>query len=254
MQWTTIKPISKVRTDLPTTLADIESHMPANHQYRSNRKVTWAHETTHGLNSRIRGGVIELARENDEIIPMKIEASNDVNACYVLQDRAIILGEPDTKLSMIATNTPQSLRGMSFELYLKSQQRYWENEPLYVLDEWSAYTNGLSTALDTDGGDGQYSDALQSLEFMGYSLVLLQIHNPEEELRDFVKWQTVRTIALYNKSKNTSLHSNKQESYINSLLTSNDTADLRSAISNICGSNWLENTINGVDEDNLGLF
>jgi len=32
---------------------DIEQHMPPQHIYRDNDKITWAHETTHGLDAEI---------------------------------------------------------------------------------------------------------------------------------------------------------------------------------------------------------
>ena len=51
--WMTLAPMRQVNIE-PKELADIESRMPAGHIDRDSDLVTWAHETTHGINSRCR--------------------------------------------------------------------------------------------------------------------------------------------------------------------------------------------------------
>ncbi len=45
---------SNVSASLGVVLGDIESRMPKGHQYSAQDKVTWAHETTHGINNSVR--------------------------------------------------------------------------------------------------------------------------------------------------------------------------------------------------------
>ena len=181
--WLEIKPVKNADSSLGPVLSDIESHMPDPNQYRDPRKVTWAHETTHGINSIIRN--------------MK----PGTNGFYVLKNRGFSVVEPTNyKLSDVAAAIPTPIRGMSYKLYLKDQQRYWQDNPTYPCDEWSAYTNGLNTALSFTGGDGVFSDTLQMMEFMGYGLVLATMIN-NEQFRLFVYWQAARNISLANEAK-----------------------------------------------------
>ncbi len=55
-KWTDYPPIRQVDSQsMGRVLADIESHMPAGHIYRDADKITWGHETSHGIASNIRG-------------------------------------------------------------------------------------------------------------------------------------------------------------------------------------------------------
>ncbi len=100
---------------VPGVIADLEGHMPENHPYRDADRITWAHETTHGLHSRLRQLFAPLGRR--------------INAVYVLRDRALMLEEPACTLRFISENIPQSLRGDIYHLYMVQQRRYWQNEP-----------------------------------------------------------------------------------------------------------------------------
>lgn len=92
--------------------------------YRGKDKVNWAHEGTHSVNSRIRN-------------LNKVD-----NGYYLLYGDAISLKHPKFKLKDIAKSVPKDKRCSLYKLYIVKQQRSWNNEPLYVLDELVAYTNG----------------------------------------------------------------------------------------------------------------
>jgi len=229
---------------LEPTLAEIDCRMPSGHPYKDSRHVTWAHETTHGLNGRLRNQHVQLIGikqgfttqgidtlglppgvEFDYRLPIPGPVINEriklghINACYCLAGRGWRHEEPSFKLNDIAQAVPQELRGMSYQLYLVQQQQYWNNEPLYVFDEWSAYLNGLSTALDhDDGGDGQFSDLLQAIEFMGYSYVLAEVAEDRSQIDnnvlDLICFQTMRTFELFEKAKGTRLRESRCEEHI----------------------------------------
>lgn len=158
-------------------LSDIDSHMPANHIYKDRDKITWAHETSHGIAARLRsqyGG----------------------NAFYVLNDRAVLLKEPNTTLREVANRVPQSLRGSSYRLYLIDQQRYWNNQPLYICDEWVAYANGAATRAELKISS-RGETVTQMLEFAVYTYYMGMPIELDSNLKSFIIWHTNRVMIIY---------------------------------------------------------
>ena len=96
-------PVTNLQTNvsekqLGKVLADIESKMPVGHQYKNSDKITWGHETTHGINSRVRN--------------FYHTAGNIRNAFYCLDGKALLLSEPKGLfLHDVARKIPKSLRG-----------------------------------------------------------------------------------------------------------------------------------------------
>lgn len=182
---------------LGSVLADIESHMPAGHAYKSSDLITWAHETTHGINSNIRN---------------KYGKGND-NGFYCLLNRAIVIPEPNTTIRKIAANVSPALRGGSFELYMVKSASDWNNQPLYVFDEWTAYTNGAACGLDLisrklfkdDRSFGH--DILSMLEFSVYATATAYTIKQEDSnyndaiFRSYYSWNFDRVLGLYEQSK-----------------------------------------------------
>ncbi|MHC4264355.1 MAG: hypothetical protein ACYSUK_00260 [Planctomycetota bacterium] len=189
--WWTFKPLRDYnRTDI---CADVDAHMPIGHQYRNDDKITWTHETTHAINSIIRG----LCGE-----------TGNVNAFYVGKDRCIVLKEPKNfKLSTIAEMIPQKYRGHMYQLYLVDQQRWWNNEPLYVLDEWTSYCNGTQYAIEHNYGLDRRAGDIQNTQIMTYFASVLwkaiEKYDPDyvdmERFKIFVTWQNKRVDKLLNR-------------------------------------------------------
>ncbi len=173
---------------LGRVLSDIDSHMPAGHQYRDANRITWAHETTHGINADIRNKHYMATGER-------------VNAFYLLEDRAAVVVEPKTTIARVDANVPQSFRGTCHDLYLVRQRKGWNNEPLYLCDEWVAYTNGAACGkdlrLDAD------SEVEFMTEFTGYVLCLactVKEDCPDyddRQFRAFVMWSVERSMKLF---------------------------------------------------------
>lgn len=129
-------------------LNDIVQHAEDSDSYDD--PITLGHETTHGINAYIRNNLNSLGRP--------------VNGFYVLNGQAIVIAEPNMHKSDVAAFIPQSLQGSRYQLYVVGQTD-WDSEPLYIWDEWSAYTNGGAVGIDleqqnlwtygwTDGVDG----------------------------------------------------------------------------------------------------
>lgn len=177
-------------------LTDIEEHLPAHYgtQYRDADPVTWAHETTHGINSEIRNSY-----------------ANGGNGFYVLNGRACVLRNPRVRLSQVAAFVPPQHRLMRFWTYLQSQVAGWDDTPTYILDEWVAYTNGCACAIDREkvglslnhGRDA----VVGPVEFIPYVLALglaIERYDPAylttpdgTQFKEFVAHELRRAVRLY---------------------------------------------------------
>jgi hypothetical protein len=176
---------------LGVVLGDIESHMPAGHHYRDANKMTWAHETTHGINANIRNS-IQQTRER-------------FNGLYVLQDRAVVLREPGITIQDVAKIVPEALRGPSYKLYLIDQTHSWGDRPLYLMDEWVAYTNGSEAGKELNLY-GWYFELLQAHNFNVYCMCMAMCVQRDvsdyndTEMRKFMMWNIERVFRLSNPS------------------------------------------------------
>ena len=131
--------------------------------------------------------------------------------------------EPNVKLADVAARVPADLRGPVYEKYLIEQQggfgavpgamvEGWNDAPLYVFDEWTAYCNGACVGIDYGpkelGKRSIWADVAHSLEFTGYANALLRTvdeldprHSDKARLEAFVAWQTARSLAIVDHAK-----------------------------------------------------
>jgi hypothetical protein len=170
-------------------LTDVENHLPIGYgsTYRDSDYVTWCHETTHGINSHIRNRFGGAGR----------------NGFYVGSDRAAVVDEPRLTIGQVAEAIPLSLRGNRFESYLVSQRSSWDLQPLYLWDEWVAYTNGAQTAVDqAPSRRNERRDWLMGmLEFNVYSLYVAKLAqengSDSKQLIEFFAWNWRRSMKLW---------------------------------------------------------
>jgi hypothetical protein len=172
--------------DLGVVLGDLESHLKKGHSYRDDNKITWAHQVTHGINAVIR---------NENMI------KEGCNGFYVLQDRAIILKEPFITINDVVREIPNKLRGPSFNLYLIEQNDKWNDRPLYLMDEWIAFTNGSEVGKELNF-EGWYFELLQAHNFNVYCMYMAMIidrdvsNYRDSELKKFMKWNIERVFMI----------------------------------------------------------
>jgi hypothetical protein len=164
-------------------LGDIDAHLPAGHIYKDSDKVTWAHETTHGINARIRN---ELRVQN---------------GFYCLFNRAFTIDSPKITLKDISNNTPASLKqGKTYKLYIVQQQRYWNDTPLYVLDELTAYTNGAIVGIENQMWDRATYSLECAKEMLEFSKIALSLcpsnYSHTTELAKYIRWYSLGPLAL----------------------------------------------------------
>ena len=166
--------IPKVRDiEIFDTVSDIKAHLDKEYnanffvnyagKYFDEREFgydeigTWAHENCHQINSNVR---------NKESVKS--------NCAYWLDSRAYVRPEIKTvKLNDVAKAVPEKLKGNGYNLYMIQQQRYWNNEPLYIIDELSCYRVGTKARIE-NGERPDYSCSLY-IEFCGYLAVLIKI-------------------------------------------------------------------------------
>jgi hypothetical protein len=176
---------------LGKVLADIDSHMPAGHPYSDEDKITWAHETTHGINNDIRN---------------KHQGAKKYNASYVLDNKAILVEEPPTRMKKVVQIIPKSWQGNVWQLYMVSQADQWDDTPLYIGDEWTAYINGTICGKELGIGGIRYACTMEySCEFIGYAIGLAYIikqdcpNYNDQQFRAWFMYNTERLMNLYDK-------------------------------------------------------
>jgi len=219
------------REDLGINLSDIESHLPSNHAYSHQDLITWGHESTHGINSNIR---------NSQSEPWS------VNAFYCLRNRAVVLKEPKTRITKFANKIPQILRGPSYNLYLKQQTKYWDDRPLYILDEWIAYTNGAEVGIEMKAAGWDY-ELLQAHNFNVYVVCLameIQLNCPDYDdlpFFGFVKWNIERVMNLTQQAKNLDVQKvARVQEYLDKIKTHSESEKFREFCRGYFGNEWCQ--------------
>jgi hypothetical protein len=221
-----------------TALTDIIRHLPLSYgdTYADADLVTYGHETTHGINSHARNNLNRTGRR--------------ANGFYCMSDRVAIVIEPNIRKSAVAGFVPNSLRGSRFALYITGSPD-WDDTPLYVFDEWVAYTNGSEVAMSlTREGLWRYGwrDAVAgSLEFTIYALataMAVEAGDPayfrdNAQFRAFVAWNAQRAMDLFRAgATNGNFQWAQQDQLLRSLQTSNDANAMREFARRVFGRPW----------------
>jgi hypothetical protein len=220
-------------------LQDIVQHLPTSYgdQYYFDEPITWAHETTHGINSELRNYHNNTGKR--------------ANGFYVLANRGVILVEPDLRKSDANMYVPQKLRGFRYETYMSGQQA-WDDTPTYIFDEWVAYTNGgaVGVALVEKGLFGnEWQDGVYGqLEFVVYSMALgmaVEAKDPDyfqtyPQFREFLAWNTRRAMEVFRKGRvMTQFQYDVQDTYFETLRSDPSAQAMRDFISRTWGEAFL---------------
>lgn len=157
--------------------------------YRSSDRITSVHECTHGVNSMLR------QRFGGE--------------CYYIADGKFVRF-PSIGIRLEAVRQRCKYRGMSFDLYLVQQQRYWGSNALYLFDEWSAYANGAAVAVYRRVAGQNWSEVLQACEFGYYTYELLQLvpdsYPQKRQLELFWRWHAKRCVEIADTAERTGVN------------------------------------------------
>lgn len=227
-KWIKYPPLKNFVIKNGKVLSDIRCHINDNGYYNDSDLVTAGHETTHGINSDIRN---------------KYYSGTPVNGFYCLEDKAIVLREPRTHIKVIASEVPKSLRGSVYKLYLVEQAASgWDDRSLYLLDEWTSYTNGSEVRKDL-GMEKRAETVRYMLEFSVYVMTLTKVIAEKEpsydgkELKDFVRWNVERTLKIYN-------NESEATEYLEKFRNNDDAQSLREFLKVYFGVKWCKKVLN----------
>ena len=187
VDWSKAPPLRAAPAGVGAFLADVESRLPPElgTRYRDRSRVTWCHETTHGVHSALR---------NRYHLP----------AFYPGGGQFALVEPPAVTLGEVAAAVPVHLRGSRYQTYLVQQRRDWDRDPLYVWDEWVAYDNGTTTGIEEGGRSqvGSSDDGVACLELSGYALAVAAAARRKgvpvsDQFRAFLAWELRRSLGLY---------------------------------------------------------
>jgi hypothetical protein len=238
-----------------SVLTDVARHLPAGGQYddayqrytREGDLVTAGHEWTHFVNAHL----CSLTGVGH-------------SAFYVLGGRYFALPIPE-RLRGIVPHVPASLRGDLYDLYLVQNSSNARVDPLYLFDEWTAYANDVTIAVDqlTHGKPLnpfnlraiQTMTAGNVLEFTFYGFAVgmaVKKYDPAyygslegQRLREFIAYNARRSMAIYNQAlrrPELSRGDIRHTSLMSAFRDSTDAAEIRA---------WVKSDL---DEDLAGLF
>jgi hypothetical protein len=225
-----------------TLLTDIERHLPSQYgsQYSDTDTVTHAHETTHGINSHLRNYFNNTGKK--------------ANGFYLTGDMAVIMIEPAISKADVAVYVPSSLREFRFSTYITGQTA-WNDTPLYILDEWVAYTNGTAVGVNRvkEGKwNSGWRDQLGNIEFLVYSMSLgmavrdkaAAYFNDYGQFRAFLKWHAERSMALYHEAQAMPEFTwDRCGTFYEKIRTAPDAENWRQFVRQTYGDTWAETVI-----------
>ncbi len=206
--------------------------------YFDNALPTYAHETTHGLNACIRN---------------KYGSTGTTNAFYLLNGKAVVLREPNVRKARVGGLIPAIFRTLGvtkrFVMYVLGQ-RSWDDIPLYIFDEWTAYTNGTREAISLlkqkkgVGADAQLGAG--ALEFFVYATGLglaIEQNDPSYFQREpkFIPLYKHLSKVLSQEIMSSSylqVTDSSMKTYWNNFKADPSSVELRNWIKKYCGKEW----------------
>lgn len=199
VQWQVFEPLKNLSNPKwGDVLTDIENHLHPRYgtQYRFADKSTWTHETLHGVNNYLY---------NDK------RPNSRSMGFYVGNNKCAFVNQPTIRIADIAKKIPTSLRKGRYNLYLINQQRDWNDDPLYLFDEWLCYISGAECSaelLEKKLDSLAKTDSLWGvLEFSVYATYVYMVAKEKDvnydftQLHEFVAYNLKRSFELYEKGK-----------------------------------------------------
>ncbi len=226
-----------------TQLTDIARHLPSQYgdTYWDSDPITAGHETTHGIQAHLRN--------------YETPASIGWNAFYVLDNKAAFVAEPAMRKSDIAPFIPLPLHGDRYATYITGQTG-WDDTPLYVFDEWTAYINGAEVGVGQVAAGlytGAWTDAVMGpLEFSVYAIATAMAAQAKDptyfatnlQFRRFTAWNIQRAMARFAQGRAMSQFTwATQDAYATTLRTDPAAATLRAFARTTWGPMWTMRTL-----------
>lgn len=230
---TTTLPSFNRRTDprWSSKLTDIMQHEAPDDRNPYPDLITKGHETTHGINNWLMNNG-QPPDGGDGKWHLQI-------GLYLLDNKSVVIWEPDMKKDKVAAHVPSSLRGSRFDHYVAGAPA-WNDHPLYLWDEWVAYTNGTEVGLDQleEGkwNQGRRIASVGPMEFTIYALATgkaIAQHDPkrwkeDSQLRELLAYNSKRAMSAARAAQQSSeLRHPNFDQYLTAFQTSPDADGLR---------------------------
>lgn len=228
-------PLVANRVQEDSVYADIMNHSRNPFISKHGRMID-AHETVHDINSDIRNS----------------HGGAGYNGFYVLEGRGTVLPEPKILKNDVIAYLPKNLRSWRFATYLDGQQA-WNERPLYIVDEFSAYVADGIVGVDDVEGDryrGGWTDGVSGcLDFSIFTTALaMAVYDKDPdywqrvpEFRIFVKWLLELAYKTYKSGyKMKEFVWQTQEELHNELLHSPEAEPMRNFLKTHFGGVWLQ--------------
>ena len=189
-------------------------------------RYTNTHETSHGISSEIRS-------------KYRTQYTYPINGIYLLFGKGMLLREPNILITDISKNIPISVRGYRYKTYFIDQTKYWNKQPLYILEEWNCYILGAECAVvDWQNETSlEKTDAVSgALEFAVYSLALAKTVYEEDknywlenqDFKDLIEYNLLRAYHVYSIGKNIdAFRFSEQDMIYDTFQTNKELKDLR---------------------------
>ncbi len=192
-------PVFREVNEVGTIYADVLSHSKRKPVGDKDGRSTNVHETTHFINNYL----LQKYYNPDKI----------VNGFYVLNGKGVLIEEPHFKRHLVQKFVPETLRSYIWLTYFeKDESDGWQDRPLYILDEWTAYILDAKSAVE-DARKAKENDVKITsvdavsgcLDFSIYAIALcmaVKEHDPKYwetniQFKSFVMYQLKEACATF---------------------------------------------------------
>ncbi len=218
-------------------LTDIENHLPESMgtQYRDRDKITWAHETTHGIHSHLNNTLNEMG-------------SREYYCLYVLDNKVAKIKQPKITIQQVAGTIPPGLRKSRYQLYLVQQAAAWGKEPIYIWDEWVAYVNGADCGVELQKkklyDPGKQDSVWGCLEFNVYAVYVaiaqkkLDPTYDNKRMLEFLAYNLERSMKIYNDGTKADVFNWDDHKYLQEVRTGGSASEFRRFVIETWGAPW----------------
>lgn len=244
-------PVQSNRVSGNSFYADVINHTPDYQRFSD--KNTDVHENSHGISNYFLNKYSE-------------GGTNPHNGFYIGDNKAVVLKEPKSRKSDCKEFLPSGLRQYRYNTYIAGQDA-WDDRPLYIFDEWTAYLNGSRTSLELVKGDptympkcvfyqkdGESVDAmLGSLEFFIYGTAIvmsIEKHDPSyfeqnPNFKPFYAWLSKKSLDVFNEGKTIDRFSGfGQDELYENLINGSDGKDMRDFLKKFFTPKWAKENLN----------
>ena len=173
----------------------------------------------------------------------------------MLHDRAAFVAEPKMHKADVAPEVPTVLQGDRYATYVTGQTE-WDDAPLYLYDEFVAYTNGAEVGVGQVQQNlytGQWTDAVMGpLEFVAYAIATVKAASVKDppyyatntQFLCFTAWTIQRAMHLFDEGRvMTQFAWQHQDDYAATLRTDPTAEPLRAFARQTWGATWTQAVI-----------